>query len=440
MIGSKRHLVRRLRPASIVLGLLLVGVLLLVVTAGVAAPAQNGVRGHGTAVMAPAGKPSPTPTASYTPPPKPTFPLASKPWTVMVYLDGDNNLEDYVVKDIESELSALGSNASVNVVVLADRGPGYDTSRGDWQTTKLYYCQQGMQADAASAVADWGERNMGDPQTLKDFVTWTKANASASHYMLSFWDHGWLFFPGWNVKDDSSASDCLNDDEQVAAMAAVGGVDVVAWDMCARQTIEVANNWQPYAKAMVGSQEFTNWEGVQYDAVIAAIRATPTMTAQQVSDKTALTATGDSLCFSSVALDTRFTTLVTAVDQLSVALIAGLPTYRTNYDTAWRGTQGFFEATERDLLDAAVKLKAAVPDANIKAKCDAVISAVTAVETANWTNGSRGMARASGLSIWWPNTHARLNPWEPNDWSFYTTSLSWSAQTHWDEFLAAYCQ
>ena len=136
--------------------------------------------------------------ASAAPPP-------AKAWTVMVYIDGDNNLEDYVVKDIETELSALGSNAGVNVVAIADRGPGYDTSRGDWQTTKVYYCTQGMLADAASAVADWGERNMGDPQTLRDFVTWTKANYPATNYLLAFWDHGYMTFQGYTSVDDSSA-------------------------------------------------------------------------------------------------------------------------------------------------------------------------------------------------------------------------------------------
>ena len=87
-------------------------------------------------------------------------------WTIMVYMSGDNNLEDYIVKDIELELGLAGSDANVKIVALADRGPGYDTSRGDWRTTKLYYVTQGIVADAASAVADWGERNFGDPQTL----------------------------------------------------------------------------------------------------------------------------------------------------------------------------------------------------------------------------------------------------------------------------------
>src|SRR4026209_1226988 len=79
-------------------------------------------------------------------------------WTVMVYIAGDNYLEDYVVKDIELELAPTGSSANVQVVALADRAPGYDTSRGDWQSTKLYHVTQGMIADSASAVADWGER------------------------------------------------------------------------------------------------------------------------------------------------------------------------------------------------------------------------------------------------------------------------------------------
>ena len=251
-----------------------------------------------------------------------TMPQPSKAWTVMVYIDGDNNLEDYVVKDIETELSALGSNANVNVVALADRGPGYDTSRGDWQTTKVYYCTQGMLADAASAVADWGERDMGDPQTLTDFVTWTKANFPATKYLLAFWDHGYMTFQGYTSVDDTSGGDALNEDEQVAAMTTVGPVSVVAWDMCNRQMLEVGADWQPFATAMAGSESYTNWEGIQYDAVIAAIRTTPAMTPQQVSDKVASTALGDSDTFSSVALDTRFTTLTTAVDQWAVALQA----------------------------------------------------------------------------------------------------------------------
>ena len=67
-------------------------------------------------------------------------------WTVMVYMSGDNNLEDYIAKDLELELAPTGSSANVQVVALADRGPGYDKSHGDWQTTKLFHVTPGMTA------------------------------------------------------------------------------------------------------------------------------------------------------------------------------------------------------------------------------------------------------------------------------------------------------
>src|SRR5678815_5372311 len=151
-------------------------------------------------------------------------------WTIMVYMSGDNNLEDFIVKDIELELGLAGSNANIQIVALADRGPGYDTSRGNWQTTKLYHVTQGIVADAASAVADWGERNFGDPQTLIDLVTWAKTNYPADHYALYFWGHGWNWHPGWVMRDetvntqdnDPNLLDTLDMEEIRAGLPSIG--------------------------------------------------------------------------------------------------------------------------------------------------------------------------------------------------------------------------
>jgi hypothetical protein len=61
-----------------------------------------------------------------------------------------------------------------------------------------------MKADSASTVADWGERNMGDKQTLTDFVSWSKTNYPADHYALYFWGHGRSWHPGWVMRDDTN--------------------------------------------------------------------------------------------------------------------------------------------------------------------------------------------------------------------------------------------
>jgi hypothetical protein len=364
---------------------------------------------------------------------------AAKAWTVMVYMDGDNDLERYVTRDIETELCALGSNADVDVVVLADRGPGYDTSRGDWRTTKLFFCTEGMRADAASAVADWGERDMGDPRTLADFVTWAKTDHPAAGYLLCFWDHGYLWFPTYSDIWDATDDDCLGPGEQASAMREAGPVSVVAWDLCQQQIVEIAAEWQPFARAMAGSESYVNWEGIQYDAVIAALRSDPSLGPQDVADVVASTARGDSRTFSSIALDERFDRVLTAVDDLSAALKDGLPLYRDAYVAARRETQVYSGGCEFDLWDAAHNLSAGVSDPVIRSRCEALMAAVASDVTLSWTNGGRKVKNSHGLAVWWPIQKARLNRYSATDFAYYR-HMRFSQLTGWADFLAAFCR
>jgi hypothetical protein len=390
--------------------------------------------GASSAQAATKAKPQPTPTPTVTPPPPPTDTAA---WTVMVYLDGDNNLEKYVTLDIENELCALGSNADVNVVTLADRAPGYDRARGDWTTTKLFYCWQGMLADAASAVADWGERDMGDPGTLVDFVNHCRSIYPAEHYLLVFWDHGYCWYPeGWIISDETSL-DTLDLDEQMAALGAVGGVDAIGCDQCQMQMIEVAACYQPYATAVTASEETVGYTGLNFIPLIEALRADPAMTAEQVADNLAANAQGSAQTWSSLALDARFDALRAAVDQWALALIDGLPAYRGAYEDAEKKMTRFVDPSEVDLWDAANEIKLTVDDPVIDARCDAVMSAVDDAVTVNWTRKRKLEAR--GVAITWARDIDDL-VWRTSvdDWGYYRTVLPFSLQTNWDEFLAAY--
>ncbi len=371
-------------------------------------------------------------------------PLPQKAWTIMVYIDGDNDLEKYVTLDIERELCEPGSNADVNVVCVADRTPGYDKSRGDWTGTKLFYCMQGITATPTDAVADWGERDMGDPQTVIDFVTWAKTNYPAANYALVFWDHGYMWFRGQTMWDRTSKN-ALNQDELAAALQTCGPVGVIGWDCCNMQLVEAAATVRPYAQVMVGSEEYTNWEGLQYDKFVANLERYPWWTPEQLGTNMAATARGDSLTFSSIALDVRFDDLVAAVDRWAIALKSGLRANRRAYDAARAASQRFYYGDgERDLFNAARQIRARVKSPALKASCTAVMDAVLADVTYDWFRIGRidGFTydRCQGLAIWWPKTRKQLDPsWNPgNDWVYYRTKLAFAAQTHWDEFLAAY--
>jgi len=357
-------------------------------------------------------------------------PPARAKWTVMVYMSGDNNLEPYIVSDIETELASTGSTADVQIVALADRSPRYDTSRGDWQTTKLYHVTPGMIADSASAVADWGERDMGDPQTLIDFVTWTKTNYPADHYAFYFWGHGSNWRPGITMRDDTN-NDSLDMEEVKAALPSIGFIDMVGFDGCNMASIEVDLLWHGHATALSHSQEFVGGEGIQYDLVLPQLAANPVMTADQLAVVTTQSATKDKT-WSAVAVDRRFDTLLAAVNNWSVALKSGLSQNRKKYDQAFTATRNFWQAPmDKDLYDMAYEINSRVSDQTIKNKSQAVMKAVNAVVL--YERHVNAYADVHGITIY----HISKASQKDSDYNYYL-SLDFALQTGWDEFLDSY--
>src|SRR5262245_9539930 len=363
-------------------------------------------------------------------------PPAPARWTVMVYMSGDNNLEDYIVKDIEQELGLAGSDANIKVVALADRGPGHDTSRGDWQTTKLYYVTQGIVADAAHAVADWGERDFGNPQTLIDFVSWAKANYPADRYALFFWGHGWNWHPGWVMEDDTNV-DTLDYHEMKAAIPQLGYIDVVGYDGCNMASLEIYKLWQNKATAIAASEEYVGWNGIEYDVVISKLRANPFMSADEVAVASAQSAIqqGGERTWSAAAVDGRLTTLLTATDQFATALNGGLAANRKKYDQAFNATRTMWQAPmDKDLYDMASEINLAVSDAGIKAKGQAVMNALGSVVL--WEGHVNAYSDVHGITIY----HISKAAQKDADYSYYRSTIDLALMTSWDEFVNAYAQ
>ncbi len=360
-------------------------------------------------------------------------PAPTAKWTVMVYMSGDNNLEDYVVKDIETELAPTGSSANVQVVALADRAPGYDTSRGNWETTKLYRVTQGMFATPEAAVADWGERNMGDPQTLIDFVNWTRANYPAQRYALYFWGHGWNTHPGYTMSDDNSV-DALDPPEIRNAQAALGFIDVVAFDGCNMAAFEVHKLWAGKATAVVASQEYVNWDGIEYEKILPQLAANPNMSADQLASISALSSQGNNeRTGSAVATDARHAALWNALDAWAVAMRAALGKERKNYKSAFGATRTFWQVPyEKDLLDMVQEVSARVTDANVRSKGQALITAINQSIIAEWSTNA--YADANGITIYQIDTAAQKDAY----WNYYQ-GLG-LAPSSWIAFLNDYAR
>ncbi len=364
-------------------------------------------------------------------------PLEQADWTLMVYIVGDNNLDEYVPLDIETELAPTGSNADVSVVALADRLP-----TAEWSQTLLFYVTQGMAATPENAVEDWGEANMGDPQTLIDFIQWTQANYPAEHYALSLWNHGWSWRPGMSMYDETN-NDTLDQHELDAVLSTVGPIEVIMYDACQMATIENQATVRAYSQAIVASQEWVNWDGIEYELVIPALQADPTMNADELAVFINYsTSTGKERTYSAVALDERWDALVAAVDDWAYALEAGLPEHRNQYAGAFHGAQTFWgDPTARDLYDIASRVYQRVDDPAIQQTSLAVMAAVEGVVLDEWH--VKHYAYAHGVSIFLPLKVDDLDDpstLEWNEFEYYRTMLTFGKMSHWDEFIAAYLE
>ena len=365
----------------------------------------------------------------------PQTPVELADWTLMVYIVGDNNLDEYVPLDIETELAPTGSNADVSVVALADRLP-----TAEWSQTLLFYVTQGMAATPENAVEDWGEANMGDPQTLFRFIEWAKENYPAEHYALSLWNHGWSWRPGMSMYDETD-NDTLDQHELEAVLDELGPIDVIMYDACQMATIENEATVRAYSQAIVHSQEWVNWDGIEYELVIPALQANPAMNADELAAYINYsTSTGKERTYSAVALDERWDELFNAVDAWAYALEAGLPEYRYQYAGAFHGAQTFWgDPTARDLYDVANRVYQRVDDPAIQEASLAVMAAVEAAVLDEWH--VKHYAFAHGISIFLPLKVDDLDDpstLEWNEFDYYRNWLTFGKLSHWDEFLAAY--
>ncbi len=217
-------------------------------------------------------------------PPAPERPRRPAPadWTVMVYLNAKNNLEEFGLKDL-NELEAAGSTDRVSIVAELGRMKGYYAGDGDWTGVRRYYVTRDLDRGAVTSpvLADLGPADMGDYRELAAFIRWAKASYPARKYLLVVWNHG----SGWTKSaagprgisyDDESGSH-ITVRQLAQALRAAGGADVYASDACLMQMPEVAWELRDLASYIVGSEETEPADGYPYDAVLAALTAAPGM-------------------------------------------------------------------------------------------------------------------------------------------------------------------
>lgn len=189
-------------------------------------------------------------------------------WTFMVYLDADNNLDPAGFDDL-NEMELVGSTSEVAIIVLFD---GRDV-----EDSKIYYIEQDADLTTITSVVikDLGEVNMGDPDTLRNFIKYSTTRYRSQRYALVLWDHGDNWF-GVCWDEHPVYMDNLTPDEIQQALDGFV-INLVGFDACLMASVEVAYEIRGGANVMVASQDYVPWEGWPYHMVLEDLVTDPGM-------------------------------------------------------------------------------------------------------------------------------------------------------------------
>ncbi|MCM2267587.1 MAG: clostripain-related cysteine peptidase [Elusimicrobiales bacterium] len=248
-----------------------------------------------------------------------------KEWTIMVFMNGKNNLSDYVISDM-NEMEKYGPTENINIITQAARikytppsyppggGGYYDDFPGaivphpgwpnpywgglppmlskittvkdastDWAGVRRYLVTADGDNGSLSStmLADLGTVDMGDFKQLAEFGKWVKQNYPAKKYMLVVWNHG----SGWEMKGldlfpaikgisyDDETGHGIDTVQLAQAVREMGGVDIYASDACLMQMAEVVYELRDAAKVVVGSEENEPGDGWGYHEFLARVHS-----------------------------------------------------------------------------------------------------------------------------------------------------------------------
>lgn len=407
-----------------------------------------------------------------------------KHWTVLLYLAGDNNLEAAGRRDL-TELKQVGSNAQLNFVAQFD-------TMSDRFTRRYYLTARGaLDADIVEVLQ---ETNTGDPKTLLEFVRWGLNTYPAEHIALILWNHGL----GWKDDDiyaraqapdadaprslvrgiqsrrighalfassirraleypaavrgilfDDTSKDFLDNLELESVLAQIARergrkIDLLGFDACLMNMIEIANQVSGSAHYMVGSQEIEPARGWSYDRLAHLLAHAPETTPAQLAAEIVHQygayyrehPAPFALTLSALRLDTiaELVARINAWAETLVRLTARRAFVERTLLPTLRAVQKFRDEQYIDLYHFAELIRNTTDDAQLAQNAAAIAEHLTpkghAAVLANDQVGG-ATAHAHGISIYFPLLGA-VSP------AYH--DLNFARQTRWATFLESFLQ
>lgn len=206
--------------------------------------------------------------------------VLSGSWAVYWYLCG-SDLETnggFATIDL-TEMMEVQLPENVNIIIQTGGAAVWQNDLMDpAKIQRWLYNSEGLQL-----VDEQETTNMGDAQTLYDFLYFANTNYPAEKVAVTFWNHGGGSVTG-AAFDEIHGLDSLDLVEMYQAFDAVWpanteapALELVGFDTCLMATIDVAAVFQNFAKYLVASEEVEPGNGWLYSGWIGALAENPEM-------------------------------------------------------------------------------------------------------------------------------------------------------------------
>ena len=196
--------------------------------------------------------------------------------TVYMYLIG-SDLEDASGSasiNLRQIIDATKAGSDLKFIIEAGGTGRWFTNGFQNRRTGRYMIKDGEVTRLETLPRD---TSMSEEKTLKEFLKWANKNYPSDRKMLFFWDHGGAI-SGFGIDELNPAKG-----KNLLSIAAIKNslkasgekYDLIAFDACLMQTLEVCHALEPFADYMLASEESEPGSGLYYTAAFGRLAGEP---------------------------------------------------------------------------------------------------------------------------------------------------------------------
>ncbi len=412
--------------------------------------------------------------------------VGRKKITIMCYMNGDNNLTHEVLHAVDM-METVGSSADVNILALVDGGSEATQIYGEgWDRTKFLYITHDDRVGAINSpvLADMGEQDLGDPQTLHNFIK-ACLKFPAERYIFCMFAHGrgiidtdMLQRPG-KVKslcispDDTSRTVMSQPEFRDAVKSALGGsvFDLMIFFSCLTNMVEIGYSLQDFTRYLIASEDEIRIvndppgkfqiRGIKFEEIFEQLQVDPRLPAPelgkiivdnfiaQYQDAVAVPGGTNGNVLKrfagglSVVDCRRYPRLAARLNELAEHVTAQLraaPTARSTLSALRRASSSsqryasFLNLEYYDLRDLLENLEKETLEPQTQRLCQRAVEVITD-ELVVYEKHTED-CRSHGVSIYLSNARLPENVYRAHQQLYQQCRFSW--ETAWDEMIETY--